>query len=84
MGKFLILNHPPAHPTKRSRVGACVNHFNNLELSGRAKVYPVVGMKGYATFVDAEDHDVVRDILGGNPMGHTEEYTLIALRDLDD
>lgn len=84
MAKFLIINHPPAHRTKSAAVGACVNHFVGLDASGRAKVYPIAGLKGYATLVDVADHEELREIVRGNAMGDIEEYKVIALADLRD
>lgn len=84
MAKFLIVNRPPPHRTKDAPVGACVNHFVALGASNRAKVYPIAGLKGYATLVDVADHDELRAVLAGNAMGHIEEYTVLALADLAD
>ncbi len=82
MAKFLIINQPPPHPTKRARVGECVNYFNNLNISGRARVFPIVGLKGYATIVDVDSHEALGAILAGNPMGHIEQYRILAIREL--
>lgn len=84
MPKFLVINQPPPHPTKRSNVSQCVNHFDLLDQTGRAEVYPIAGLKGYATFVDVASHAELAEILSGNPMGHIEQYTVIAIRELDE
>jgi hypothetical protein len=84
MAKFLIINRPPPHRTKAAPVGECVNHFVELDRSNRAQVYPIVGYKGYATLVDVDDHDELRQVVRGNAMGHIEEYTILALADLGD
>lgn len=84
MAKFLVINRPPPHRTKSAPVGECVNHFVNLGASNRAKVYPIAGLKGYATLVDVDDHEELRQVVRGNAMGHIEEYTIIALADLRD
>ena len=82
MAKFLVINRPPPHRTKGAPVGACVNHFIDLDASGRAKVYPIAGLKGYATLVDVADHEELRQVVRGNAMGNIEEYSIIALADL--
>ncbi len=84
MAKFLVINRPPPHRTKAAPVGECVNHFVELDRSNRAQVYPIVGYKGYATLVDVDDHEQLREVVGGNAMGHIEEYSIIALTDLRD
>ena len=84
MAKFLIINQPPAHRTKSAPVAQCVNHFVELDHSGRATVYPIAGLKGYATLVDVADHDELREVVRGNAMSNIEEYKVIALADLRD
>ena len=84
MAKFLIINRPPPHRTKDAPVGQCVNHFVSLGSSNRASVYPIAGLKGYATMVDVDDHDALREVVAGNAMGNIEEYRIIALADLRD
>jgi len=84
MAKFLIINHPPPHATRRALVAGCVSHFVDLDATGRARVQPIVGMKGYATLVDVKSHDELKDILRGNSMGHIEEYRVIALAEFRD
>jgi hypothetical protein len=84
MAKFLVINRPPPHRTKAAPVDDCVNHFVDLDRSPRAKVYPIVGYKGYATLVDVDDHDELREVVRGNAMAHIEEYSIIALTDLRD
>ena len=84
MGKFLVINRPPTHPTKRGAVSQCVNHFVNMDLSGKARVYPIAGLKGYATLVDVASHEDLKTVLSGNAMGNIEIYTVIALADLKD
>ncbi len=84
MAKFLIINRPPVHRTKSAPVAQCVNHFVELGASARAKVYPIAGLKGYATLVDVANHDELREIIRGNAMGNIEEYKIIALADLGD
>jgi hypothetical protein len=82
MAKFLILNQPPPHPTKISNVAGCVRHFQDLDVSGRARVFPIAGSKGYATIVDVVNHDELSTIVDGNPMNGIEQYQIIALRDI--
>lgn len=84
MAKFLIINRPPPHRTKDAPVGQCVNHFVELGASNRATVYPIAGLKGYATLVDVDSHEELRDVIRGNAMGNIEEYSVIALTDLRD
>jgi precorrin-6x reductase len=82
VSKFLIINRPPPHPTKRVEVAGCVRHFVQLAETGRARVFPIVGSKGYATFVDVSSHEELADIIADNPMRAIEEYRVIALREL--
>ena len=84
MAKFLIINRPPPHRTRDAPVGQCVNHFVSLGESNRAVVYPIAGLKGYATLVDVDDHEELRRVVAGNAMGNIEEYRIIALADLRD
>ena len=49
-----------------------------------ASVYPIAGLKGYATLVDVDDHEALREVVAGNAMGNIEEYRIIALADLRD
>ena len=82
MAKFLIINHPKPAPVRRDRLSGCVNHFVNLDKTGKARVWPIAGLKGYATLVDVKSHEELRDILNGNAMRDIEEYKVIALGDL--
>lgn len=84
MSLFLILNRPPPHPTKRAEVSGCVRHFVELADSGRARVFPIAGTKGYATLVDINSHDELADLIAANPMQSIEEYRILALRPLRD
>lgn len=84
MGKFLVINRPPTHQTKRGAVSRCVSHFVDLDMSGKARVYPIAGLKGYATLIDVNNHEELRSVLSGNAMGNIEKYTVIALGDLKD
>lgn len=84
MAKFLIINRPPPHRTKGAPVGQCVNHFVDLGASNRATVYPIAGLKGYATLVEVDNHDELRKVISGNAMANIEEYNIIALADLRD
>jgi hypothetical protein len=47
-------------------------------------VFPIAGLKGYATFVDVASHEALGEILAGNRMGNIEQYKVIALRDFKD
>lgn len=84
MGKFLVINRPPTHQTRRGAVSKCVSHFVNMDMTDKARVYPIAGLKGYATLVDVKDHEDLKSVLSGNAMGNTEKYTVIALADLKD
>jgi hypothetical protein len=55
-----------------------------MDLSGKARVYPIAGLKGYATLVDVTNHEDLKTVLSGNAMGNIEIYTVIALADLKD
>ena len=84
MGKFLVINRPPTHHTKRSAVTNCVSHFVNMDKTGKARVYPIAELKGYATLVDVKDHEELKAVLSGNAMRNIEKYTVIALADIKD
>ena len=84
MAKFLIINRPPPHRTRDAPVGACVSHFVELGASARATVYPIAGLKGYATLVDVDDHEQLAEVVRGNAMSNIEDYSIIALTDLRD
>jgi hypothetical protein len=90
MAKFLVINRPPTrHPkrdsaTAKAAAAKCVSHFMALGVMDYAKVFPIVGLKGYATLVDVADHEHLKRILSGNPMGNEETYTVMALGDLND
>lgn len=84
MGKFLVINRPPTHQTRRGAVSKCVSHFVNMDMTGRARVYPIAGLKGYATLVDVNNHEELKLVLSGNAMGNIEKYTVIALAELKD
>ena len=45
-------------------------------------MFPIVGTKGYATFVDVSSHEELADFIADNPMRAIEEYRVIALREL--
>lgn len=79
MSKFLVINRPRPHRAKDAPVGQCVGHFINLDMSGKAKVYPIAGLKGYATLVEVDSHEELKDVLMGNSMCNIEEYTVLAL-----
>jgi hypothetical protein len=55
-----------------------------MDTMGKARVYPIAGLKGYATLVDVKDHEELKGVLSGNAMGNIEKYTVIALADLKD
>lgn len=90
MAKFLVFNRPPTRHLKRDTVTAkeaaakCVSYFMKLGVMEYARVFPIVGFRGYATLVDVTDHTHLKQILNGNPMGNEETYTVIALGDLKD
>lgn len=84
MAKFLVINRPPTHQTKRGAVSKCVNHFVNLDLSGKARVHPIAGLKGYATLVDVKNHEELKSVLSGNAMANIERYKVIALGEVKD
>ena len=84
MGKFLVINRPPTHHTRRGAVAKCVAHFVILDRSGMARVSPIAGLKGYATLVDVKDHEELKFVLSGNAMGNIEKYTVIALGEVKD
>jgi hypothetical protein len=84
VAKFLIINQPPSHRTQRGAVAKCVDHFIDLDRSGKARVYPIAGLKGYATLVDVDDHEDLKTVLSGNAMANIERYTVIALGEVKD
>jgi muconolactone delta-isomerase len=56
-----------------------VEYFTLLDKRGKARVFPVVGLKGYATFFDVSSHEELLRLLRGNPMHPVEEYRIYAL-----
>lgn len=84
MAKFLIINEPPTHQTKRGAVSKCVSHFMRLDVMNQARVYPIAGLKGYATLVDVQNHEELKAVLSGNAMANIENYTVMALGELKD
>jgi hypothetical protein len=56
-----------------------VEYFALLDKRGKARVFPVVGLKGYAAFFDVESHEELLAHLRGNPMHDVEECTVYAL-----
>ena len=44
-------------------------------------MYPVVGMKGYASIFDVSSHEELMKLINANPMAHIETYTIYALGD---
>ena len=47
-------------------------------------MYPIAGLKGYATLVDVDDHEQLAEVVRGNAMSNIEDYSIIALTDLRD
>jgi hypothetical protein len=84
MGKFLVINRPTTHQTDRKAVSKCVSHFMKLDAMNQAQVFPIVGIKGYATLVDVSSHEELKSILTGNAMCNIEQYTVITLGDFRD
>jgi len=83
LAKFLVINQPPSPVPKRSAVSQCVTYFFNLQLEGKARVEPIVGLKGYASLIETDSHEELLDLLKGNPMATIERYTVIPLADFD-
>ena len=42
-------------------------------------MFPVVGLKGYATFFEVSSHEELLKLLQGNPMHTVEEYRIYPL-----
>ena len=86
MAKFLILTHPVEPPTDSqfARIDTCIEHFVSQHESGRARVYPAAGRKGYCILVEVEDHTDLLDLLYGNPMTFDEEYQVFALAEIEE
>ena len=71
----------PAGDAVRIRIGV---HMGDVVRSGKARVYPIAGLKGYATLVDVDDHEELKAVLRGNAMANIEKYTVIALGEVKD
>lgn len=86
LAKFLILTHPVEPPTDSqfARIDSCIQHFVSQHHSGRARVFPAAGRKGYAILIDALDHADVIDFLYGNSMTFDEDYEVFPLAEVDD
>lgn len=80
MAHFLIVTHPqePLPDTGYKRLPARVAYWAGLRERG-AKVYSIVGRKGYAIFIDVASHDELIDILHRNPMVQDEETEVFPL-----
>ena len=56
-----------------------MDYFTLLDKRGKARVFPVVGLKGYATFYDVMSHEELLTLLQGNPMHSVEDYKVYPL-----
>lgn len=56
-----------------------MEYFALLDQRGKARVYPVVGLKGYASFFEVASHEELLRLLRGNPMHPVENYRIFAL-----
>lgn len=52
-----------------------------MDKTGTARIFPIVGLKGYASFFEVDSHEELLRILQGNPMHPVEEYRIYALSD---
>ena len=50
-----------------------------LDAREKARIFPIVGMKGYASIFDVPSHEELMKLLNGNPMAAIETYTIYAL-----
>ena len=50
-----------------------------MDKRGKARVFPVDGLKGYAIFFDVTSHEELLKRLRGNPMHDIEETRVYAL-----
>jgi len=82
--KFLILTHPVEPPTDSQfrRIDSCIQHFVRQHQTGRARVYPVAGRKGYAIIAEFENHGDLLEFLYGNSMTFDEDYRVFPLASL--
>lgn len=86
MSLFLVLTHPVEPPTDSQflRIDACIQHFVTQHDAGIARVFTVAGRKGYAIFVEVENHRQLLEFLYGNSMTFDEDYRVLPLASLDD
>ena len=56
-----------------------MEYFALLDAREKARVFPIVGMKGYATLYDVASHEELMKLLNGNPMAHIETSTIYVL-----
>ena len=84
--RFLILTRPiePPPDSQFQRIDSCIKHFIEQHRSGRARVYPIAGRKGYAIIADFANHSELLEFLYGNSMTFDEDYRVFPLASLDD
>ena len=56
-----------------------MEYFGLLEARGKAKIYPIVGIKGYCSIFEVASHEELMKLLNGNPMAPIETYTIYPL-----
>jgi rhodanese-related sulfurtransferase len=79
--QFLIFNRPPDNFPRWGDIGGCVTHWIGLHRAGRTISYPIVGLKGYATFLEAGSAKELLEVMKGNPLWSIEEYKIFILDD---
>ena len=53
-----------------------MEYFSLLEARGKARIFPIVGIKGYASVFEVSSHEELLKLLNGNPMAPIETYTI--------
>lgn len=83
MPKYLVINRPPSPIPERANVDGCVTYFQQMGDDPRFEIYPIVGLKGYASLIEVDSHEELMKVLRDNPMGDIEEYTVLPLAPLE-
>jgi hypothetical protein len=81
---FLVTNteprpHGPWHAPARH--AGCLDHWGEQHLRGRAIIYPVMFVRGYAMYIEASSGRELRELLQGNTMWNDETYRIYVLEE---
>ncbi len=81
---FLVTSKEPRpHGTWHTpaRHAGCLAHWVGTHVSGVAVIHPIMFVRGYAIYVEADSGRALREILEGNPMWPDETYRIYVLEE---